>query len=166
MMMKSIYKSLFLSVALLLGMTSCDSKDEFPPTGPLDNAENIIAGTYVGEWTYEYVENSEVKVGSGTITFSVDPQYSNNVSVIEIYADDIDFHEEVSKKSVCNVSLNSSGDLWYWNQYNGNPLGTTFYGKVDSEKNITMDFTRQIVVKEGRKEVVYTYIYSFTGHKQ
>ena len=163
--MKTLYKFLFLSVAMLCGLASCN-KDELPPTGPLDNAEKLIEGKYVGEWSYEYVEGGEFLQGPGTITFSLDPAYSNNVSVIEIYSDNIDFHEEVSKKSVCNVSLYSSGDLWYWNDYDGNPIGATFYGKVGSDESITMVFTRKIVVKEGRKEIVYTYNYSFTGQKQ
>ena len=68
--MKTLYSSLFLSVALAFGMVSCD-KDELPPTGPQDNAEIRVAGTYVGEWTREVDGTNEVTTGTGSITLLI-----------------------------------------------------------------------------------------------
>lgn len=159
--MKAIYKSIFFSVALVLGMTSCD-KDELPPTGPLDNAEKLVVGTYVGEWTRETVGTDEVITGSGSITFSVDENYSNNVSRMTLDASGIDLGIEEPMTSVCNITLLSSGEFTYWNQTASNPFGTTFYGKVSTEGVATMLYTK--IIKEGRKEIEYNY--SFTGKKQ
>ena len=159
--MKALYKSIFFSVALAFGMASCD-KDELPPTGPLDNAEKLVAGTYVGEWMRETVGTDEVIKGAGSITFSVDPSYSNNVSKMTLDASGIDLGIEEPMTSVCNITLLSSGEFTYWNQTASNPFGAIFYGKVSTDGVATMSFTK--FLKEGRKEVEYNY--SFSGKKQ
>ena len=161
-MMKTLYSSLFLSVTLAFGMMSCD-KDELPPTGPQVNAEILVAGTYVGEWTREVDGTNEVTTGSRSIIFSVDSEkYGNNVSVITLTTDGIDIGIDDPKKSVCNITILSSGEFTYWNQTSSNPFGTSFYGKVSTDGVATLNYTK--TVREGRKEV--TSIYSFTGRKQ
>lgn len=160
--MKALYKSFFFCVALVLGMTSCN-KDELPPSGPLDNAEKLVAGTYVGEWTRETVGTNTVEKGTGTITFSVDSEnYGNNVSVMTLTSDGLDIGIDDPKTSVCNITLLSSGEFTYWNYTSTNPFGTTFYGKVSTEGVATMNYTK--IVKEGRRETEYNY--SFSGIKQ
>ena len=159
--MKALYKSIFFSVALLMGMASC-SKDDLPPSGPLDNAEKLVVGTYVGEWTRETVGTDEVIKGPGSITFSVSENYGNNVSVMTLNASGIDLGIDEPMTSVCNITLLSSGEFTYWNQTASNPFGTTFYGKVSTEGVATMLYTK--IIKEGRKEIEYNY--SFTGSKQ
>ena len=170
--MKAIYKSIFFSVALLFGMASCD-KDELPPTGPKDNAEKLVVGTYVGEWTRVTVGTDAVETGSGSITFSIydDTKYNgdknkdkefNNVSEITLDSSTLDIGIDDPKTSVCNITILSSGEFTYWNQTSSNPFGTTFYGKVSTDGVATMNYTK--TVREGRKEV--TSIYSFTGRKQ
>lgn len=159
--MKAIYKSIFISVALLVGMVSCD-KDELPPTGPQDNAEKLVAGTYAGVWSRETVGTDEIITGTGSITFSVSDAYSNNVSVITLDVSGIDLGIDDPKTSVCNISLFSSGVFSYWNMTASNPFGTTFYGKVDTDGEATMFFNK--IIKEGRKEVEYNF--SFIGYKQ
>ena len=159
--MKAIYKSIFFSLTLMFGMASCD-KDELPPSGPLDNAEKLVVGTYVGEWTRETVGTDEIIKGSGSIIFSIDENYSNNVSRMTLDASGIDLGIEEPMTSVCNITLLSSGEFTYWNQTASNPFGTTFYGKVSTEGVATMLYTK--IIKEGRKEIEYNY--SFTGKKQ
>lgn len=161
--MKALYKSLLFSIAMVFAFTSCDNKDELPDPGPLDNAEKLVAGTYVGEWTREIVGTETVETGNGTITFSVDTEnYGNNVSVMTLTTDGIDIGIEDPMTSVCNITRLSSGDFTYWNQTATNPFGTTFYGKVSADGIATMNYTK--TVREGRKEV--TSIYSFLGKKQ
>lgn len=160
--MKALYKTIFFSVALAFGMASCDDKDELPSTGPRDNAEILVAGTYVGEWTRETVGTDDVITGPGSITFSVDPAYGNNVSRMTLDATDFDLGIDDPKTSVCNITILSSGEFTYWNQTATNPFGTIFYGKVSTDGVATMNFTK--ILKEGRKEV--EYIYSFSGKKQ
>lgn len=161
--MKVLYKSIFFSVALVFCLTSCNNDDELPPTGPLDNAEKLVAGTYVGEWTREIQGTDDVETGSGTITFSVDSEnYGNNVSVMTLTAEGIDIGIDDPKTSVCNITILSSGEFTYWNYTASNPFGTTFYGKVSTDGVATMNYTK--TVREGRKEV--TSIYSFSGRKQ
>lgn len=160
--MKALYKFVFFSVALLFGMASCD-KDELPPTGPLDNAEKLVAGTYIGEWSRVTVGTENVETGTGSITFSVDSEnYGNNVSVMTLTAEGIDLGIDDPKKSVCNITILSSGEFSYWNQTATNPFGTTFYGTVDTDGVATMNYTK--IVKEGRRETEYSY--SFSGRKQ
>ena len=159
--MKALYKSLFFGFALMFGMASCD-KEELPPTGPQDNAEKLVAGTYVGDWTRTTVGTDEVLTGTGTITFSVDSEkYSNNVSVMTLTSDGIDIGIDDPKTSVCNISLFSSGEYSFWNQTATNPFGTTFYGKVSADGVVTMNYSK--IIKEGRKEIEYQYL--FIGKK-
>lgn len=160
--MKTLYKSLFFSVALMFGMTSCD-KDEIPPTGPQDNAEVLVAGTYVGEWTRVTDGTNETISGPGTITFSVDREnYGNNVSVMTLTSESVDIGIADPKTSVCNITILSSGVFTYWNQTAANPFGTTFYGNVDTAGVATMEYTKTVV--EGRRQT--KYYYSFVGKKQ
>ncbi|MCH5240659.1 MAG: hypothetical protein J1F38_10580 [Muribaculaceae bacterium] len=159
--MKAIYKSIFFSVALLVGMVSCD-KDELPPTGPQDNAEKLVVGTYSGAWTRLNVDTDEVVTGSGSITFSVSDAYSNNVSVITLDASGIDLGIAEPMTSVCNITRLSSGEFTYWNQTAANPFGVQFYGKVSPDGEATMTFSRTL--KEGRKDVNFQF--TFAGNKQ
>ena len=160
--MKAIYKSIFFSVALVCGLASC-SKDEIPDAGPLDNAEKIAAGTYVGEWSRETVGTDQIIKGAGSITFAVDyDKYSNNVSVLTLDSSVVDLGIAEPKTTVCNITMLSSGELTYWNQTATNPLGTTFYGKISTDGEATMTFTKILV--ENRVEV--EYLYTFTGNKQ
>ena len=160
--MKALYKLIFFSVALVFGMVSCD-KDELPPTGPLDNAEKLVAGTYVGDWTRENTSTGDMETGTGSITFSVDSEnYGNNVSVMTLTAEGIDLGIDEPMTSVCNIKLLSSGEFTYWNQTAANPFGTTFYGKVSTDGIATMAYTKTVV--DGRRQT--TYNYSFTGRKQ
>lgn len=161
--MKAIYKSLFFSIALMFGMASCD-KDELPPTGPQDNAEHLVVGTYVGEWTRVTDGTNETITGPGSITFSLytyEGNEMNNVSEIKLDSSTIDIGIEDPKTSVCNITILSSGEFTYWNQTAGNPFGTTFYGKVSTDGVATMDYTKTVV--EGRRQT--KYYYSFIGSK-
>lgn len=144
-------------------MASCDNKDELPPTGPRDNAEKLVAGTYVGEWTRETVGTDQVVTGSGSIIFSVDEEnYTNNVSVMTVSSSEIDLGVASPVNTVCNITLLSSGVFTYWNQTGSNPLGTTFYGQVDTDGKVTLMFNK--IVTANRKDTEYNY--TFTGTKQ
>lgn len=158
--MKALYKSIFFTVALMFGMTSCD-KDELPPTGPQDNAEKLVAGTYVGEWTRETDGTGEILSGTGSITFSVSESYGNNVSVITLDSSGVDLGIDEPMTSVCNITKLSSGEFTYWNQTASNPFGTIFYGKVSTDGVATLEYSKTIV--EGRKQT--KYYYTFTGRK-
>ncbi len=145
----------------MLGLTACDDKHEkMPPTGGLDNAEKLVAGTYVGEWSRTNLSTNAVESGSGSIVFSVDEEKSNNVSVITLQSDlDLGVNADTS---VCNITRLSSGDFTYWNYMSTNPFGMTFYGKVSAEGVASMTYNK--IVRSGRKEV--EFIYSFSGRKQ
>ena len=158
--MKAIYKSIFFCLTLMLGFTACDNHDEIPPTGGLDNAEKLVAGTYVGEWSRVNVATEAVESGVGSITFSVDQELGNNVSVMTLEsALDLGVNADTS---VCNITRLSSGDFTYWNYSGTNPFGMTFYGKVSPEGVATMTYNK--IVRSGRKEVEFQY--SFSGTKQ
>lgn len=144
----------------MLGLTACDNHDEIPPTGGLDNAEKLVAGTYVGEWSRINIATEAVESGSGSIVFSVDPELGNNISVMTLQSDlELGVNEDTS---VCNITRLSSGDLTYWNYSASNPFGMTFYGKVSPEGVATMTYNK--IVRSGRKEV--EFLYSFSGRKQ
>ena len=87
--MKTIYRSIFVCLTLLFVFTSCD-KDELPPTGPQDNAEKLAVGTYFGEWSRTNLSTNAVESGAGTITFSTDDEYGNNVSVMTLQSSEIE----------------------------------------------------------------------------
>ncbi len=160
--MKAIYKSIFFCMALLLGLTACDDKhEELAPTGGLDNAEKLVVGTYVGEWSRTNLSTEAVESGSGSITFSVDESYGNNVSVMTLYSPVIDLGVDADT-SVCNITRLSSGEFVYYNLVKANPFGMTFNGRVSPEGVATMSYTK--IVRSGRKEVEFSY--SFTGTKQ
>lgn len=159
--MKAIFKSIFFCVALVLGMTSCDNKDEIPPTGGLDNAEKLVAGTYVGEWTRTNVGTGAVETGAGSIIFSVDESKGNNVSVMTLSSSSVELGVNANT-SVCNITRLSSGDFTYWNYTAANPFGMIFNGKVSPEGVATMTYSK--IVREGRKEV--EFLYNFSGRKQ
>lgn len=159
--MKAIFKSIFFCVALVLGMTACDNKDEIPPTGGLDNAEKLVAGTYVGEWSRTNLSTNVVETGSGSITFSVDAEKGNNVSVMTLSSSEVELGVNTDT-SVCNITRLSTGELTYWNYSANNPFGMTFYGKVSPEGVATMNYNK--IVRSGRKEV--EFVYSFSGRKQ
>lgn len=148
-------------MALVLGLTACDGKhDKMPPTGGLDNAEKLVAGTYVGEWSRLNLSTNVVETGAGSITFSVDEEKGNNVSVMTLQSDlDLGVNADTS---VCNITRLSSGVLTYWNYASTNPFGMTFNGKVTPEGEATMVYTK--IVRSGRREVEFNY--SFIGRKQ
>ena len=160
--MKAIFKSIFFCIALVLGMTSCDDKhDKLPATGGLDNAEKLVAGTYVGEWSRTNLSTNAVETGTGSITFSVDEEKGNNVSVMTLSANGIELGVNADT-SVCNITRLSNGDFTYWNYSGTNPFGMTFYGKVSPEGVASMNYNK--IVRSGRREV--EYLYSFSGRKQ
>ena len=158
--MKAIYKSIFFCIALMLGLTACD-KDEIPATGAPDNAEKLVAGTYVGEWSRTNISTGAVESGTGSITFSVDAELGNNVSRMTLACDGIELGVNADS-SVCNITRLNSGELVYWNMVGGNPFGMTFTGRVSPEGVATMDYTK--IVRSGRREVEYSY--TFSGRKQ
>lgn len=161
--MKAIYKSIFFCIALMLGMTACDDKhDKIPATGGLDNAEKLAAGTYVGTWSRVNLSTGAEESQPGSITFSVDEEKGNNVSVMTI-ASGTDFDLGLNEDtSVCNITKLSSGVLTYWNATSTNPFGMTFTGKVDVDGKATMEYTK--IVRSGRREVEFNY--NFSGSKQ
>lgn len=161
--MKAIFKSIFVCLTLVLGLSACNGKnEEMPATGGLDNAEKLIAGTYVGTWTKTNVTAGGEESSTGSITFAVDEELGNNVSVVTVNATESGFLSLDTNTSGCNVTRLSSGVLSYWNVYSLNPFGTEFTGKVSPEGVATMSFTKIVVVK--RKET--EFLYSFTGTKQ
>lgn len=162
--MKTLYKSIFFCLALMLGLSACNGKNEvMPPTGGLDHAEELIQGTYVGTWTKtNLTTGGDPETSTGSITFSWNEELGNNVVNISIASDVADFLSISAETSGCNVSRLSSGVLSYWNVYSLNPFGTEFYGKVSPEGTCSMDYTKIVVIK--RKETEFQY--SFSGNKR
>lgn len=158
--MKTIFRSIFLCLTLMIGMTACD-KDDIPPTGPQDNAEQLVAGTYVGEWTKTNLSTEAVESGTGSITFSVDPEYGNNVSAMALESSEVELGID-SDTSVCNITRLNSGEFVFYNMVKANPFGMTFTGRVSPEGVATMEYTK--IIRSGRKEVEFTF--TFTGRKQ
>ena len=144
----------------MLGLAACD-KDEIPANGAPDNAEKLVAGTYVGEWSRTNVSTGAVESGTGSITFSVDAELGNNVSRMTLTSEVIELGVNADS-SVCNITRLNSGELVYWNMVGGNPFGMTFSGRVSPEGVATMDYTK--IVRSGRREVEYSY--TFSGRKQ
>lgn len=163
--MKTLYKSIFFCLTLLLGLSSCTGKnDEMPPTGGLDNAEKLIAGSYVGTWTSTNTVTGDVSSATGTLTFSSSEELGNNVATVSIVSDDtksVNLNAK-AETSACNVSKLSSGVLSFWNVYALNPFGFTFTGKVTPEGNVNFNYSVAVVVKH--KETIYNF--EFIGHRQ
>lgn len=163
MKMKSIYNLFSICLVVLFGLSACTGKnEEIPPTGGLDNAEQLVQGTYVGTWSKTNQTTGDVETSAGTITFSWNEGLSNNVSAITITSETTDFLNIDTDSSACNISKLSSGILSYWNVYSLNPFGTEFTGKVTPEGVCSMDYTKIVVIK--RKETEFKY--SFSGTKQ
>ena len=161
--MKTIYKALFFGVALMVGFISCDDKHEkMPPTGGLDNAEKLAVGTYIGEWTRNNVTLNTVEYGTGSITFSVDEELGNNVAVIGIESGDTDLGVDQGIEAACNISRLSSGVLAYWNSAKTNPFGTSFYGRISPEGEVTIAYTKFITQNRREREFLFTFV----GRKQ
>lgn len=163
--MKALYKSIFCCLLLMLGLSSCTGKnEEMPPTGGLDNAEKLIAGTYLGTWTSTNTVTGAVASATGSLTFSNSEELGNNVATVTIISDDPRTVKLGAKSdtSACNVSKLSSGVLSFWNVYALNPFGFTFTGKVTPEGNATFNYTVAVVVKH--KETLYNF--AFEGQKQ
>lgn len=144
----------------MLGLAACD-KDEIPAPGAPDNAEKLVAGTYVGEWSRTNISTGAVESGTGSITFSVDAELGNNVSRMTLVSEVIELGVN-EDSSVCNITRLNSGELVYWNMVGGNPFGMAFSGRVSPEGVATMDYTK--IVRSGRREVEYSY--TFSGRKQ
>lgn len=146
----------------MTGLVSCDGKHEkMPPTGGLDNAEKLIAGTYVGEWTSENLTVPGIETGSGSMTFSVDEELGNNVSLINLDAS-INLGLGDLNSSVCNVTRLSSGVLTFWNYSKTNNFGASFYGTVSTDGEATITYTKYRTVNRREREFRYTFI----GRKQ
>lgn len=163
--MKALYKSIFFCLTLLLGLSSCTGKnEEMPPTGGFDNAEKLIAGTYVGTWTSTNTVTGDVASASGSLTFSSSEELGNNVASVTIVSDDTKAVNLGAKAdtSACNVSKLSSDILSFWNVYALNPFGFTFTGKVTPEGNVNFNYSVAVVIKH--KETIYNF--EFIGHKQ
>ena len=158
--MKAIYKTIFLCLTLMFGISSC-SKDEVPPTGPQDNAEKLAVGTYVGEWSRTNLSTQAVESGAGSIIFSTDEELGNNVSVMTLESTTVDLGVDAAN-SVCNIARLNSGELVYYNMVKANPFGMTFQGRISPEGVATMTYNK--IVRSGRKEVEFAY--TFSGVKQ
>ena len=149
----------------MLGLSACTGKnEEMPPTGGFDNAEKLIAGTYVGTWTSTNTVTGDVVSASGSLTFSNSEELGNNVANVTIISDDPKAVNLGAKSdtSACNVSRLSSSVLSFWNVYSLNPFGFTFTGKVTPEGEATFNYSVAIVVKH--KETIYNF--EFKGNKQ
>ncbi|MDE6380066.1 MAG: hypothetical protein K2L11_06305 [Muribaculaceae bacterium] len=163
--MKTLYKSIFFCLCLMLGLSACTGKnEEIPPTGGLDHAEQLIAGTYSGTWTSTNTVTGEVASATGTLTFSNSEDLGNNVANVSIVSDDTKAVNLGAKAetSACNVSRLSSGVLSFWNVYALNPFGFTFTGKVTPEGDVTFNYSVAVVIKH--KETIYNF--EFVGHRQ
>lgn len=163
--MKTIFRSILFSLALLIGFTACDDKHvKIPPTGGLDNAEKLIEGTYVGTWSSTNTSTGEAATATGSLTFSSSEELGNNVVAVTIVSDDPKAVNLGAKAdtSACNVSKLSSSVLSFWNVYSLNPFGFTFTGKVTPEGDVSFNYSVAIVVKH--KETIYNF--EFLGHKQ
>lgn len=163
--MKALYKFNFFCLFLLFVLSSCTGKnEEMPPTGGLDNAEKLIAGTYIGTWTSTNTVTGAVASSTGSLTFSSNDELGNNVVAISIVSDDTKAVNlgAKSETSACNVSRLSSGILSFWNVYALNPFGFTFTGKVTTEGNVNFNYS--VAVVKNHKETIYNY--EFLGQKQ
>lgn len=158
MKMKSIYNLFYICLVMLLGLSACNGKnEEIPPTGGLDNAEQLIQGTYAGTWTKTNLTTGEVETSVGSITFSWNEELGNNVSAITLSSEADDFLKVNADSSACNISKLSSGVLSFWNVYSLNPFGTEFTGKVTPEGNCSMDYNKIVVIKRKETEFKYTF---------
>lgn len=163
--MKTLYKSIFFCLVLMLGLSACSGKnEEMPPTGGLDHAEQLIAGTYTGTWTSTNTVTGDVVSASGSLTFLSNDELGNNVAQVSIVSDDPKTVNLGAKAdtSACNVSKLSSGVLSFWNVYALNPFGFTFTGKVTPEGDVNFNYSVAVVVKH--KETIYNF--EFIGHRQ
>lgn len=163
--MKALYKSIFYCLFLMLGLSSCNGKnEEMPPTGGLDHAEKLIEGTYLGTWTSTNTTTGVSTTATGSVTFLSNDDLGNNVVAVSIVSDDPSAVKLGAKadSSACNVSKLSSGVLSFWNVYSLNPFGFTFTGKVTPEGDVTFSYKVAVVVKH--KETIYNF--DFVGRRQ
>lgn len=163
--MKTLFKYIFVCVALVVALTGCDDKHvKMPGTGGLDHSEQEIVGTYVGTWTSTNTTTNEVVSSTGSVIFDWNEELGNNVANVTIVSDNpktLNLGAK-SETSACNISKLSSGILSFWNVYKLNPFGFSFTGKVTPEGDVIFNYSVAIVVKH--KETIYNL--QFTGKKQ
>lgn len=168
--MKTIYKPLFICLLMMFSLASCEDENEIPSTGPLDQAELKSLGTYSGEWEIINTVTGKVDVKPGSVIIG-EAVYQNeeedytehNVNTVTIEgASDLELKAD---SSVFNISLNSSGDLSYWNMTATNPFGTTFSGRITPTGELTLDYSVIIISGRGSKNQI-EYLYQFKGNKQ
>lgn len=167
--MKSLYKYLLACMVLLLSMSSCREDYELPPTGGLDGAELLIAGSYEGEWTIAY--NDKVETHKGKVTFGPavytddegEEYTEHNANSVEITSESGNLRLK-AVSSVCNTTLHSSGKLNVWNLTASNPFGTTFTGNVSPEGNAYLYYEVGVISGKGSANQI-KYKFSFNGNK-
>ncbi len=106
--MKTVIKSIFLCLSLMMGFSSCDNKEELPPIGDRDNAETIAAGKYVGEWTRTNLSTGAVEEDAGSITFTVDEEHGYNRLIMAVESTSMELGVK-GITSACNISRLNSG---------------------------------------------------------
>lgn len=149
--MKKFFKYVFFAIIACGTLTACDTDDEdgVAGTGKPANPEKEIAGVYSGTWTQ--VKNDVESTGAGTLTIEAGEQaYSANITA-------------ASPSSAFNFTYSSIANVTpayvFYNNFPTNGFGASFNGAV---KDGTATITFQSKVKEGRKWVVATFIFSGT----
>ncbi len=171
--MKALYKTLLLCVSLSFVLIGCDDSTEIPSSGPLDHAEELALGTYVGEWTILNTTDSTSVIYPGTV--SLDPYTYINKEDVEVTEHNanrvnvtVDGNADIyleSNESACNTQLNSAKGITFWNLTSSNPFGVTYWGKVSTTGNLILKYEALVRTGRGGKNIT-KYSCSFSGDKQ
>lgn len=154
--MKNIFKTLFLSTAMIFALASCDGDAEIPDRGPVAHPQEETKGTYTGDWTREEVgvEGMTTTTGSASMTPGTDDYVTN----IAISCPDFG----IDMTSAANITPGGEGYMFH-NPVATNGFGAIFQGTIKKE-DMSIWLSYKKTIKEGRKN--HTYIYNFYGKRQ
>lgn len=121
-------------------------------------AAQDIVGLYTGSWHCTSTTGTDTTY-VGEVEFGV---WNDSISnACFIYPRCGEGNKIFNHRGMTNVA-HASDDLVFNNDKTANGIGTAFFGRVNAERECTMQMTLQ--GKEGRKTVMMTYV--FTGKKQ
>lgn len=179
--MKNIFKG--LSIALIgLAFTSCVGDIDTPARGEQTNPEKTIQGTYEGQWTVTYKEDTkttEYVVDGSVVVNPMDRAYAATVNVKAPFDNGL----KIDLTSPANISpLTNANSYQVYNSVTPNGLTKIAYEpdgtvvtKDDEPYSVSATFMGQVfpynasgeLVKEGAAyyEIVLDFTYAYSVQK-
>ena len=151
-------------MAFVLCLFSCKNTD---PVRVYENtAAQDIAGTYVGSWhalSTTGMDTTYIDTESQRCMVSFDVYKDSIGTVAFVYPRCDAVYWDKNLRGLTNVA-HAGDDLTFNNDKTANGLGSAFFGRVDTEGNITMDISFSEIDEISWNMVLVSY--HFEGKKQ